>query len=60
MDQSQYADLFLTERREHLSAINQWLLQLEREGGVAAGSSEAVSAIFRAVHTVKGRSATMG
>ena len=60
MDQSQYADLFLTESREHLSAINQWLLQLEREGGVAAGSSEAVSAIFRAVHTVKGMSATMG
>src|SRR5689334_15360711 len=58
MDQSQYADLFLTESREHLTAINQWLLQLEREG--AAGSAEPVSAIFRAVHTVKGMSATMG
>src|SRR4051794_25050207 len=58
MDPSQYADLFLTESREHVSAMNQWLLQLEREG--AAGSAEPVSAIFRAVHTVKGMSATMG
>ena len=58
MDSSQYADLFLTESREHLSAINQWLLQLERDG--AAGSAEPVSAIFRGVHTVKGMSATMG
>ena len=58
MDSSQYADLFLTESREHVSAINQWLLQLERDG--ASGSAEPVSAIFRAVHTVKGMSATMG
>src|SRR4051794_8896716 len=58
MDPSQYADLFLTESREHVSAMNQWLLQLEREG--AAGSAEPVSAVFRAVHTVKGMSATMG
>jgi two-component system, chemotaxis family, sensor kinase CheA len=58
MDPSQYAELFLTESREHLSAINQWLLQLERDG--AAGSAEPVSAIFRAVHTIKGMSATMG
>jgi two-component system chemotaxis sensor kinase CheA len=58
MDSSQYAELFLTESREHVSAMNQWLLQLEREG--ATGSAEAVGAIFRAVHTVKGMSATMG
>src|SRR5690348_543102 len=58
MDPSQYADLFLTESREHVSAMNQWLLQLERDG--AAGGAEAVGAIFRAVHTVKGMSATMG
>ena len=58
MDASQYADLFLTESREHLLAINQWILQLERDG--AAASAEPVSAIFRAVHTVKGMSATMG
>lgn len=56
MDLSRYADLFLTESREHLSAINHALLELERTGG----SAEAVAAIFRAVHTVKGMSATMG
>src|ERR671938_2125862 len=56
MDLSKYADLFLTESREHLSAINHWLLELERE----PGASEPVSAVFRAVHTVKGMSATMG
>lgn len=55
MDTSRYADLFLTESREHLSAINHALLDLER-----TGSAEAVGALFRAVHTVKGMSATMG
>ena len=56
MDTSQYAELFLTESREHVSAVNHWLLELER----GAGGDEPVSAIFRAVHTVKGMSATMG
>ncbi len=56
MDLSRYAELFLTESREHLSAINHALLELERTGG----SADAVAAIFRAVHTVKGMSATMG
>src|SRR3712207_271578 len=36
--------------------MNHWLLQLER----GAGGTEPISAIFRAVHTVKGMSATMG
>ena len=61
MDSTQYAELFLTESREHVSAMNHALLELERAGGtggVAAG--EPVSAIFRAVHTIKGMSATMG
>jgi two-component system chemotaxis sensor kinase CheA len=56
VDKTQYAQLFLTESREHVSAMNHWLLQLER----GAGGPEPVSAIFRAVHTVKGMSATMG
>ncbi len=58
MDSTQYAELFLTESREHVSAINHSLLELERAGGARGG--EAVSAIFRAVHTIKGMSATMG
>ncbi len=56
MDLARYADLFLTESREHLSAINHLLLELER----APSAPEPLSAIFRAVHTVKGMSATMG
>ncbi|MHB2034548.1 MAG: chemotaxis protein CheA, partial [Gemmatimonadaceae bacterium] len=56
MDTTQYAELFLTESREHVSALNHGLLELERGGG----GDEPVSAIFRAVHTVKGMSATMG
>ena len=56
MDTNQYAELYLAESREHVSAMNHSLLELERGGNTA----EAVSAIFRAVHTVKGMSATMG
>ena len=56
MDSAQYAELFLTESREHVSAINHSLLELER----GAGGDEPVGAIFRAVHTIKGMSATMG
>ncbi len=56
MDLSKYADLFLTESREHLSAINAHLLELER----APQAGEPVAAIFRSVHTIKGMSATMG
>jgi two-component system chemotaxis sensor kinase CheA len=56
VDTSRYADLFLTESQEHLSAINHALLDLER----APDSAEPVNALFRAVHTIKGMSATMG
>jgi two-component system, chemotaxis family, sensor kinase CheA len=56
VDKTQYAELFLTESREHVSAMNHSLLQLER----GAGGTEPLSAIFRAVHTIKGMSATMG
>ena len=59
MDSAQYAELFLTESREHVSAINHSLLELERGGGGTDGG-ESVGAIFRAVHTIKGMSATMG
>jgi len=61
VDSSQYAELFLTESREHVSAMNHALLALERAGdGADVSGSDSVSAIFRAVHTVKGMSATMG
>jgi two-component system chemotaxis sensor kinase CheA len=56
MELSQYGELFLSESREHISAINHLLLALEQnpEGG------EPVEGMFRAVHTIKGMSATMG
>ena len=56
MNSAQYAELFLTEGREHVSAINHSLLELER----GVGGDEPVGAIFRSVHTIKGMSATMG
>jgi two-component system, chemotaxis family, sensor kinase CheA len=56
MELSQYAELFLSESREHVSAVNHLLLALERD----PHSREAVEGLFRAVHTVKGMSATMG
>jgi two-component system, chemotaxis family, sensor kinase CheA len=56
MELSQYGELFLSESREHVSAINHLLLVLEQD----PGSREAVEGVFRAVHTIKGMSATMG
>jgi two-component system chemotaxis sensor kinase CheA len=56
MDLSQYAELFLAESREHLSACNQLLLEWERR----PAATEPVGGIFRAVHTIKGMAATMG
>jgi two-component system, chemotaxis family, sensor kinase CheA len=59
VDNFQYAELFLTESRENVSAVNNALLELER-GASGAGASAAVDTIFRAVHTIKGMGATMG
>ena len=56
MDNAQYAELFLTESREHVSAMNHSLLALEQ----GTGGDEAIGSIFRSVHTIKGMSATMG
>ncbi len=56
MDLSQYAELFLAESREHLSACNQLLLEWER----TPAALEPVGGLFRAVHTIKGMAATMG
>jgi two-component system chemotaxis sensor kinase CheA len=56
MDLSQYAELFLAESREHLSACNQLLLEWERN----PASPDPVAGLFRAVHTIKGMAATMG
>ena len=59
MDAAEYAQLFLTESREHITAVNQALLELER-GASRPEAAGAVDAIFRAVHTIKGMAGTMG
>lgn len=56
MDMSQYLDVFLEESKEHLDSLNDRLLQLERN----PGNSSALNEIFRAAHTLKGMSSTMG
>ena len=55
-DPGRYAELFRTESREQILAINGALLALEQDGNAA----EPLSIIFRAFHTVKGMSASMG
>lgn len=56
MDMSQYLDVFLEESKEHLESLNQRLLELEKDSGNIAALNE----IFRAAHTLKGMSSTMG
>ena len=56
MDMSQYLDVFLEESKEHLGSLNQRLLELEKD----SGNINALNEIFRAAHTLKGMSSTMG
>ncbi|MDD2585236.1 MAG: chemotaxis protein CheA [Syntrophomonadaceae bacterium] len=56
MDMSQYLDVFLEESKEHLNNLNEQLLELEKN----SGDSAALNEIFRAAHTLKGMSSTMG
>jgi len=56
MDMSQYLDVFLEESKDHLRSLNERLLGLEKNPHDIAGLNE----IFRAAHTLKGMSSTMG
>jgi two-component system chemotaxis sensor kinase CheA len=56
MDMNQYLDLFLEESLEHLQNLNQSLLALENN----PERLDLLDEIFRAAHTLKGMSATMG
>ena len=56
MDMSQYLDVFLEESKEHLASLNAQLLELEKNPSDSSGLNE----IFRAAHTIKGMSSTMG
>ncbi|MGE5578297.1 MAG: chemotaxis protein CheW [Syntrophothermus sp.] len=56
MDTSQYLGIFLDESKEHLQLMNDGLLALEKD----PTHQESLESIFRAAHTLKGMSATMG
>ncbi len=55
MDLNRYLDLYLSESQDHLRLLNQSLLAIE-----AGDTGPAVEEAFRAAHTLKGMSATMG
>ncbi|MBC7252865.1 MAG: chemotaxis protein CheA [Actinobacteria bacterium] len=56
MDVSQYKELFINEAQEHLEALNQAMVELEKD----PGNPDVLTEIFRSAHTLKGMSATMG
>ncbi len=56
MNIGEYKEVFLTEAKEYLSTLNNALVLLERD----PSQVEAIREIFRAAHTLKGMSATMG
>ncbi|NLY76010.1 MAG: chemotaxis protein CheA [Firmicutes bacterium] len=56
METSQYLSVFMDECQEHLLTLNQSLLELEHE----PDNDSVLDKIFRAAHTLKGASATMG
>lgn len=55
MDTSQYKDLFISEGRELLSALNKCLVSLEKQ----PKDKECLNEIFRQAHTLKGMAASM-
>ncbi|MFC2947693.1 chemotaxis protein CheW [Virgibacillus sediminis] len=55
MDTNQYTEMFLDESRDHLQAVNDNLLLLEKQ----PEDLSIVEEIFRSAHTLKGMAATM-
>lgn len=56
MENNQYLEVFIDESKEHLQAMNDQLLELEKN----PAELSIVQEIFRSAHTLKGMSATMG
>lgn len=56
MEMNQYLEVFIDESKEHLQTMNDQLLELEKN----PTELSIVQEIFRAAHTLKGMSATMG
>ena len=56
MDVSQYLEIFIDESSEHLQNLNTQILNLESE----PEDMNTINEIFRAAHSLKGMSGTMG
>ena len=56
MDVSQYLDIFIDETNEHLQALSDNIMILEKE----PENADTVNEIFRAAHSLKGMAGTMG
>src|SRR5699024_287257 len=56
MEINEYLDVFIEESKEHIQALNDHVLELEKD----PENIELVNEIFRSAHTLKGMSATMG
>jgi two-component system chemotaxis sensor kinase CheA len=56
IDLNQFKEIFVSEAKEHLAALNAYLLELEKD----PRNLDIVNGIFRAAHTLKGMAATMG
>ncbi len=56
MDVSQYLEIFIEETKEHLQSLNEHLLVLEKD----PENEGTINEIFRAAHSLKGMSGTMG
>ena len=54
-ENSEYKDMFIEEAREHLTTLNQSLLDFEQN----PEDGDALNKIFRAAHTIKGMAATL-
>ena len=56
MDLNKYLPIFLNDSREHLQRMDEFLLRLERH----PEDQQAIDALFRSAHSVKGMASTMG
>jgi two-component system chemotaxis sensor kinase CheA len=59
VDLSRYAELFLTEGREHIAEMQSALHTMGDGDGGAAELASAIAALFRAAHNIKGMAAAM-
>ena len=56
MDVSQYLDVFIDESNEHIQALSDNIMVLEKE----PENTDVINEIFRAAHSLKGMAGTMG